>query len=74
MNEFDTWLLGKKIDAEAFAQAEPELYTRLQVEFLAQHPESFLAQKKFLINPIRRRHSLLKKQAQAAHTASTPES
>ena len=54
--DFDSYLHGKKIDAAAYAKAEPEQYSSLKLIFDQVHPDSFTAQKLFLINPIRRKY------------------
>ncbi|GAB3566618.1 hypothetical protein GCM10027578_15830 [Spirosoma luteolum] len=54
--EFDAYLTTKKIDADQFRQAEPDLYREWAALFAQMHPDSFTAQKKFLINAIRRRY------------------
>ena len=51
---FKDYLHKKKIDAMAFAKARPEQYADLKKEFDQLHPDSFTAQKLFIINPIRR--------------------
>lgn len=61
--DFKTYLSSKKIDAAKFIGAEPELYNKLEQTFLQTHPDSFTAQKLFLINPIRRKY-LLEEQAE----------
>ncbi len=55
---FEEYLESKKIDISAFQKAEPKLFADWQKLFLSMHPDSFTAQKKFLINPIRRRFQL----------------
>lgn len=55
---FDEYLVSKKIDVEKFRKAEPQRYNEWNEVFLQMHPESFTAQKKFLINPIRRKYHL----------------
>ena len=51
---FKEYLLRKKIDAVAYAKAEPDEYANLKKEFDQMHPDSFTAQKLFIINPMRR--------------------
>ena len=51
---FKEYLHKKKIDAIAFAKARSEEYAALKKEFDQLHPDSFTAQKLFIINPIRR--------------------
>jgi hypothetical protein len=56
--DFQTWLTAKKIDGMAFQKAEPDQYQELKTVFDQVHPDSFTAQKLFLINPIRRKYPL----------------
>jgi len=57
MNEhFDNYLLQKKIDAMRFREQEPERYAAWEREYAQQHPDSFTAQKKFLLNDTRRKY------------------
>lgn len=56
--DFITYLSSKKIDADKFKGAEPEVYQKLEGVFVQTHPDSFTAQKLFLINPIRRKYQL----------------
>lgn len=55
---FEDYLLTKKIDKVAFEKAEPKTFAEWQVLFSKVHPESFTLQKKFLLNPIRRKYLL----------------
>ena len=55
---FKSYLVKKKIDPEAFAQGQPEHYREFEYLFGQVHPESFTAQKLFLINRIRRAYPL----------------
>jgi hypothetical protein len=55
---FDVYLVSKKIDSDAFKQAEKDLWLSWQVEFEQLHPNSFTAQKLYLINPVRRKYPL----------------
>jgi hypothetical protein len=55
---FEDYLISKKIDSHAFHGAEPSLWENWKVEFEQMHPNSFTAQKLYLINPIRRKYSL----------------
>jgi len=55
---FEEYLIGKKIDGERFQQREPELFENWKSEFFQMHPNSFSAQKLYLINPVRRRFPL----------------
>jgi hypothetical protein len=53
---YEEYLTSKKIDARAFAAAEPALYKAWEFEFSQMHPNSFTVQKLNLINPIRRKY------------------
>ncbi|WP_460978612.1 hypothetical protein [Spirosoma knui] len=55
---FDEYLIQKKIDAARFRQSEPDRYVEWEREFSQLHPESFTAQKKFLVNDTRRKYLL----------------
>ncbi|MGR3809007.1 hypothetical protein [Jiulongibacter sp. NS-SX5] len=59
---FEEYLISKKIDGSAFKQAEPDRYQEWKGIFEEVHPDSFTAQKKFLINPTRRKYLLQKDQ------------
>ncbi len=54
--QFDAYLIQKKIDAGRFREAEPDRYADWKREFEQVHPESFTAQKKFLLNDTRRKY------------------
>lgn len=56
--DFAEYLKGKKIDEKAFAKGDPNLYRQFRELFSQLHPESFTAQKLFLINQVRRRFQL----------------
>ncbi len=56
---FEEYLTQKKINAQAFQQGEPERFEEWKQLFDQIHPDSFTAQKKFLINPLRRKYSLI---------------
>ena len=56
--EFEEYLKQKKIDSAAFKNADPTRFQEWNVLFKTMHSESFTAQKKFLINDIRRRYLL----------------
>ena len=53
---FEEYLIQKKINAERFQQTEPTVYAEWQHEFMQMHPDSFTAQKKFLLNDTRRKY------------------
>ena len=59
---FEHFLESKSIDSKAFQSAEKQLFDEWKAIFQQVNPESFVQQKKFLINPIRRKY-LLKKDA-----------
>lgn len=63
--DFNTYLVSKKIDPAKFKQAEGDTYQKLETAFLQSHPDSFTAQKLFLINPIRRKYLLEDKTTEA---------
>jgi hypothetical protein len=53
---FEQYLGEKKINYETFLWDDPQEYERLKTTFNLSHPESFTAQKKFLINKLRRKY------------------
>lgn len=55
---FTDWLNSKNIHHEKFKNADSKRFNEWQFAFSQLHPESFTAQKKFLINPIRRLYPL----------------
>lgn len=55
---FTDYLTSKKIDAARFAAAEPQTFAEWAALFDRMHPESFTVQKKFLLNPTRRKYLL----------------
>lgn len=57
---FEEYLLSKKIDAEKFRKSEPQRFDEWKYLFTQMHAESFTAQKKFLINPTRRKYPIEK--------------
>lgn len=58
MSEFENYLTDKKIHSKNFREAEPNIWEEWKVLFEQIHPESFTAQKLFLINNVRRRYPL----------------
>jgi hypothetical protein len=58
MHSFEEYLVQKKINGERFQAAEPARYEEWKALFAIIHPDSFTAQKKFLINDVRRRYHL----------------
>ena len=59
---FEAYLSEKKIDATAFRENEPERWEDFRNLFGQVHPNSFTAQKKFLINDLRRRYHLVSRE------------
>ena len=55
---FEQYLEQKNIDSEKFLWENPENFQELKVIFNQVSPESFTAQKKFLINTLRRKYQL----------------
>lgn len=56
---FEEYLKIKKINAETFLVQEKEKYLECKLQFEQIHPESFTAQKKFLINDWRKKYPLI---------------
>lgn len=69
---FEEYLLSKKIDSSAFKKAEPEQWESWSREFIHMHPNSFTAQKLYLINPIRRNYPLSSEMGAPAEKTSAP--
>jgi hypothetical protein len=63
---FEEYLISKKIDQQTFQLAEPRLFDEWRAEFEQVHPNSFTAQKLYLINPIRRKYILKQEPAKIA--------
>lgn len=55
---FSDYLTKKKIDQQAFVKGEASRFEELKMLFDQVHPNSFTAQKLFLINKIRRAYPL----------------
>ncbi|MFN4145684.1 MAG: hypothetical protein ACK4GN_07660 [Runella sp.] len=55
---FEEYLKSKKIDVLAFSRHEAERFEEWKTLFEQIHPESFTAQKKFLLNDTRRKYLL----------------
>ena len=55
---FEEYLASKKIDSKLFYEKETAVWTSWKTEFDQMHPNSFTAQKLYLINPIRRKYQL----------------
>ena len=53
---FAAYLAEKKIDAARFAADDAKTYAEWERLFGQMNPESFTVQKKFLLNPIRRKY------------------
>ena len=64
--EFEAFLLKKKIDAKAFEEQSPERFKAFANLFGQVHPKSFVQQKLFLLNVVRRRYPLPVEAAPAA--------
>lgn len=62
---FIDYLVKKKIDAKGFSQGQPDRFDEFQKLFSQVHPDSFTAQKLFLINSIRRTYPLKKELVEA---------
>jgi hypothetical protein len=56
--DFEAYLISKKIDSSAFQKGEPGMWKNWDEEFKVVHPNSFTAQKLYLINPVRRKYPL----------------
>ncbi|MCE7043884.1 hypothetical protein [Dyadobacter sp. CY312] len=56
--EFDEYLKSKKIDTQTFQKHDRPRFEEWRELFKTMHPDSFTAQKKFLINETRRRYLL----------------
>ncbi|MCP9746377.1 hypothetical protein EGI24_06700 [Lacihabitans sp. CS3-21] len=55
---FEEFLTTKKIDYTRFLKAEPIVFSQWKQDYAQMHIESFVMQKKFLINSIRRKYIL----------------
>ena len=67
---FEEYLIEKRIEEKAFRKAEVNLCDTWKAEFEQMHPNSFTAQKLYLINPIRRKYPL--KEIPNLQTGQTP--
>ena len=56
--DFETYLKQKKIDPETFEKGDVDQWNAFKNLFEQVHPDSFTAQKLFLINKIRRAYPL----------------
>lgn len=59
-----TYLTGKKIDTDRFKTEDPARFQEFETHFAQMHPDSFTAQKLFLINKLRRSYKLEDKNVQ----------
>ena len=55
---FREYLMSKKIDPDKFKNGDTETYRTFNMHFSQMHPDSFTAQKLFLLNKIRRKYLL----------------
>ena len=55
---FEQYLEQKNINSDNFLWTDPDYFQELKVIFNQMHPVSFTAQKKFLINKLRRTYKL----------------
>ena len=53
---FEQYLISKKIDSALFYENEPHLFDAWKLQFDQMHPQSFTAQKLYLLNPTRRKY------------------
>lgn len=58
MTAFEEYLIQKRIDPVAFKHGEANRWQEFSYLFEQLHPDSFTAQKLFLINAIRRKYPL----------------
>jgi len=58
MISFEEYLIQKKINSKTWQSAESEKWQSFKTLFEQVHPDSFTAQKKFLINDLRRMYPL----------------
>lgn len=58
MEDFESFLKHKKIDPKKFKKRKLNQYEAFETLFEEMHPDSFVAQKLFLINGIRREFPL----------------
>ena len=70
-NDFEAYLISKKIDPVEFKEKEPERWNEFEQIFEQVHPESFTAQKLFLINKLRRRYHYQPPEEQKAEQKKT---
>ena len=58
MNNFETYLINKNIDAQKFKNQENDFYCKWENDFEFINEQSFTQQKLFLINNIRKKYKL----------------
>jgi hypothetical protein len=68
----EDYLSAKKIDPALFRAAEPTRWEEFEASFEGVHPDSFTAQKKFLLNDLRRRYLLQGAEAKPAGKPAGP--
>jgi hypothetical protein len=54
--EFEQYLTQKKIDPVRFREGEPAVFADWKRLFEQMNPDGFTMQKKFLLNPLRRKY------------------
>jgi hypothetical protein len=70
--DFEAFLRQKKIDPGKFKKEDPALYEELRTLYNQVHPGSFIAQKLFLINRIRRKYTFSEKPSEETPPSSGP--
>jgi len=55
--DFEEYLHSKKIDSAVFKANEESNFSKMEKLYDQMHPDSFTAQKLFLINPLRRKYN-----------------
>lgn len=69
---FENYLREKKIDSEAFREAEESLWAAWKAEFEQISPTGFTAQKLYLINPVRRKYTAAAAVIEITDSAAVP--
>ncbi len=72
MEGFEEYLIKKKINPAAFKTGDPDRWQDFESLFEKMHPDSFTAQKLFLINAIRRKYPLSAEAAEEPKETSKP--
>jgi hypothetical protein len=67
--DFEEYLSQKRIDIRSFSQNDPKRFGEFKYLFEQMHPNSFTAQKLFLINEVRRKFPVGDKQIDDAEQA-----